>query len=150
MNLPLGLTFRCHPRKSKPSVLCTSFVLASLTFRPLDARKSSMRTRKAPASSLGCKMYTTSSAYRNPRVCPLFSFPLLVYLIPRSSNPCRTKFARSGLITPLTMLQRIFTRGWSRRTGSDSEHYIHLPLFYFNLFDQGANEFTLSCPVHLL
>ena len=42
---------------------------------------------------------------------------------------------QGGGITPFTMLQKIFTRIWSRRIGSDSEHDIHLSLLNFNLFN---------------
>jgi retron-type reverse transcriptase len=55
---------------------------------------------------------------------------------------------QGGIITPFTMLQKIFTRFWSRSSGSNSEHDIHLPLLDFNLFNQGTNEFGLSRPVN--
>lgn len=42
---------------------------------------------------------------------------------------------QGGIITPLTMLQKIFTRVWSRRAGADSEDDIDLFLLDFNLLD---------------
>lgn len=50
-------------------------------------------------------------------------------------NPTEQGTPQGGVVTPFTMLQKIFTRIWSRRIGSNSEYDIHLSLVNFNLFN---------------
>ncbi len=102
MNLPLGLTAKFHPRKSNLSVLCTTLVLASLTFSPLISKKLSICLRRISGSSSGFKKNTTSSAYRNPLIVSICLWLIFLYLTssPTFSSPCRTIFASNGLMTP--------------------------------------------------
>ena len=55
---------------------------------------------------------------------------------------------QGGVITPLTMLQKIFTKVWTQRAGADSEDDIDLLKLDFNLFHQEPKNLPLGCPIH--
>ncbi|MNS79646.1 hypothetical protein D3C72_1133060 [compost metagenome] len=94
-----------HPRKSKPSSMCTSLVLALDSRNPLTARNASIHGLISVSSNSFDPLVTTkSSAYRTTPTLSLPAFDLPNFAprcaISSVSSPFNVQFARAGLMMP--------------------------------------------------